>query len=124
MCLNIGYVLCGEVPLGRGKTGDNTVGGDEWYPLCGWTGHHDYTGFLPHAHLPKALDPTSGRIVSSNHRLVDYNDYPHWLGLIFKNSSRARAIHEELDRLEGKPHESAVTHCNTLQHTAAHSYSA
>ena len=94
---HIGYVLCGEVPLGRGRAGDNTFGGDSWYPLCGWSGEHDYQGWLPHRLLPKALDPPSGLLVSANHRIVDYESYPHWLGLVFKSSYRARAIHAELD---------------------------
>ena len=94
---NIGYVLTGEIPLGRGQRGDNTRGGDEWFPLCGWSGAHDYTGWLPHAQLPKAFNPPSGMIVSANHRLVDYDRYQHWLGLVFKDGWRARTIHEHLE---------------------------
>ena len=94
---NIGYVLTGEVPLGRGQRGDNTRGGDEWFPLCGWSGTHDYTGWLPHEQLPKAFNPPAGMIVSANHRIVDYDHYQHWLGLVFKGAWRARAIHEHLE---------------------------
>ena len=54
---HIGYVMCGEVPLGRGATGNKTQGGDEWFPLCGWSGEHDHSGYVPHAELP-GIRPT------------------------------------------------------------------
>ena len=81
---HIGYVLCGEVPLGRGQRGNNARGGDEWFPLCGWSGEHDYTGWLPHSELPKAFNPPSGLIISANHAVVDYESYPHYLGNVFR----------------------------------------
>ena len=90
---HIGYVLCGEVPRGRGDGGSNVHGGDEWYPLCGWSGKHDYTGWVPHAELPKAFDPPSHLIVSANHALVDYDSYPHYLGNVYRAGYRAARLH-------------------------------
>ena len=60
---HVGYVLCGEVPLGRGQRGDNSTGGDEWLPLCGWSGEFDYSGFVSHAQLPKAFDPPDAAFI-------------------------------------------------------------
>ena len=103
---HIGYVLCGRVPLGRGERGNSVTGGSEWLPLCGWSGEHDYTGWLPHAQLPKVLDPPTGVIVSANHMLVEYETYPHYLGQCFKSGYRATAIHTIL---EGAPGPGGVT---------------
>lgn len=95
---HIGYVLCGEVPLGRGRRGDNSTGGDEWLPLCGWSGEFDYDGFVSHAQLPKAFDPPDAAfIVSANHRVVDYDFYPYWLGNVYKSGYRAKRIHALLE---------------------------
>lgn len=96
---HIGYVLCGAVPLGRGKRGSNSCGGDEWLPLCGWTGEQDYTGWLEHPDLPKAFDPPAGLVVSANHRVVDYTTFPHYLGCVFKTGYRARRIQDRLEAL-------------------------
>lgn len=93
---HIGYVLCGEVPLGRGAAGSNASGGDEWYPLCGWSGDHDYTGFVPHAQLPKAFDPPGNLLISANHALVDYDTFPHYLGQVYRTGYRAVRLHDLL----------------------------
>ena len=90
------------MPLGRGERGNSDAGGSEWLPLCGWSGEHDYTGWLPHAQLPKVLDPPSGVIVSANHQLVDYDKYPHYLGQCFKSGYRATAIHAILEGAPGR----------------------
>jgi len=98
---HFGYVLCGEVPIGRGKPGANGKCGDEGLPLCGWTGEHDYSGWLPHAQLPKALNPPAGVIISANHKLVDYDSYPHYLGNAFKSGYRAQRLHQMVATHEG-----------------------
>ena len=92
---HIGYVLVGEVPRRKGKRGS------EMLPLVGWTGENDWDGFTPHKELPKAFDPPCGYIISANHKIVDYNIYPHYLGRVWKSGFRARAIKKELLNLFG-----------------------
>ena len=82
---NIGYYVSGRVPV-RAK-------GYGQVPKPGWTGEHEWTGNVPFAEMPHALNPAQGFIVSANHRIVG-DDYPHYLGRSWRNGFRARRIAE------------------------------
>ncbi len=84
---NIGFLAPGRVPLR--KAGNGTA------PVPGWTGDYDWTGLLPYAELPRALNPRQGRIVSGNNRVVP-DDYPHFLTAHWPPPQRARRILELL----------------------------
>jgi len=92
---HIGSILTGEVPIRRGPRGA------ELMPMAGWTGEHDWDGFISHADLPKLFDPPSGMIISANHKILDQFDgeYPHYLGRSWKSGYRAQAIEHELRQL-------------------------
>jgi len=90
---HIGYVLVGEVPRRGSKQGD------ELLPLIGWTGEHDWIGFVTHPELPKAFDPPQGIIISANHKIIDASCYPNYLGRTWKSGYRAQAIQHELHKL-------------------------
>ncbi len=84
---HVGAVTAGLVPLrptGRG-----------WMPQPGWTGAHDWTGFLPFEALPQALDPPSGRLVNANNRPAPA-DWPWPLPGSFDDGFRARRIEQRL----------------------------
>ena len=49
---NIGYLAAGRMPV-RAK-GDGTM------PVPGWTGEHEWTGYVPQAEWPRDLNPTAG----------------------------------------------------------------
>ncbi len=85
---NIGYIAAGRVPVRKTGTGQA--------PVPGWTGVHDWTGFIPFDGLPRAFNPASGRIVSANQRIVK-GDYPYPLGQSWAPGFRARRIHQLLD---------------------------
>ncbi len=85
---NIGIVAPGRVPIRRA--------GDGRYPVPGWTGEHDWTGFIPYDALPRLLNPANGRIVNANHPVVG-PDYPYRLGHGDTPSYRAKRIHALLD---------------------------
>lgn len=89
---HIGYLLSGEVPKRKQP-------GAELLPLPGWTGEHDWQGFVPHSELPKGFDPPAGIIISANHKIVDSSYYPHYLGQAWKSGYRAQAIEYELKQL-------------------------
>eukprot|EP00929_Paragymnodinium_shiwhaense_P089969 TRINITY_DN50199_c0_g1_i1.p1 TRINITY_DN50199_c0_g1~~TRINITY_DN50199_c0_g1_i1.p1 ORF type:complete len:865 (-),score=216.78 TRINITY_DN50199_c0_g1_i1:134-2728(-) len=91
---HIGYVMTGQVPI-RGQA----PRGSEKLPMPGWTGEYDWSGFVTHADLPKAFDPPSGILISANHKAVDYDSYPHYVGDCFKSGYRAQAIEHELQEL-------------------------
>ncbi|MDE0382531.1 MAG: penicillin acylase family protein [Defluviicoccus sp.] len=85
---NIGVVAPGRVPIRRA--------GDGLYPVPGWTGEHDWIGFIPYPELPRLFNPASGRIVNANHPVVG-PDYPHRLGHGDTPHYRAARIHALLD---------------------------
>ncbi len=59
---HIGYVMGGTVPI-RGDRRPATV-----IPRPGWTGEWDWTGDLPFAEHPRALDPPAGFVATANNR--------------------------------------------------------
>lgn len=85
---DIGIVAPGRVPIRRA--------GDGRYPVPGWTGEHDWTGFIPYDALPRLRNPTAGRIVNANHRVVGPG-YPYRLGHGDTPPYRTRRIHDLLD---------------------------
>lgn len=70
-------------------------------PVPGWTGEHDWKGWIPFEGLPQVVDPPSGRLVNANNRLVG-PDYPYDLGHGWASPLRAEAIEQALDAR--KPH--------------------
>ena len=68
-------------------------------PAPGWTGEHEWQGFVPFDELPHLDDPESGRIVAANNRPAG-DDYPHFLGLEFDPGYRAQRIDEMLAERE------------------------
>lgn len=85
---NLGFLAPARVPIRRRGSGRS--------PAPGWTGDHDWIGFVPFEHLPRLYNPRSGRIVNANHRVVS-DAYPYFLGEGDAPGYRARRIHQLLD---------------------------
>ncbi|MGB2771995.1 MAG: penicillin acylase family protein [Anaerolineae bacterium] len=68
-------------------------------PAPGWTGTHEWSGWVAADALPQALNPASGYVVSANQKLVG-DDYPFFLTLEWADGFRARRI---ADVLRSKP---------------------
>ncbi|MDH5224107.1 MAG: penicillin acylase family protein [Actinomycetota bacterium] len=83
----IGYACTGRYPV-RGR-------GEGTSPVPGWTGDHEWTGWVPVEELPWGVDPERGFLVSANHRMHD-ESYPHLIGNDFHTPFRARRIAEVL----------------------------
>ncbi|HEY4250544.1 MAG TPA: penicillin acylase family protein [Roseomonas sp.] len=66
-----------------------------WLPVPGWTGAHDWQGWIEHEAMPQVIDPPGGLIVTANNR-VAADDGPDYLCTDCHPSYRARRI---LDRL-------------------------
>ena len=80
---HIGMVAPGLVPVRRS--------GDGLWPVPGWTGEHDWIGFISEDALPKRIDPEDGQIVNANNRIVP-PDYPHLITAFWEAPHRARRI--------------------------------
>ena len=85
---NIGFMAPGRVPVRKQ--------GDGGAPVPGWTGKHEWSGFIPFDQLPQAFNPRSGRIVNANHRIVPPG-YRWYLTRDWPAPYRAFRIHEHLN---------------------------
>lgn len=84
---NIGYLNRGKVPL-RSMA-------NAWLPVPGWTGEHEWEGYIPFDELVRSRNPDAGYLVTANNRIVG-DEYPYYLSLHFAPDYRARRITELL----------------------------
>jgi penicillin amidase len=87
----IGYHFTGKIPIRQKGFGVT--------PVPGWTGEHEWIGFIPHAELPQSRNPETHYLASANN-LVTGKEYPHFLGAQQSNGFRARRITELLTAKE------------------------
>ena len=80
---HFGYLHEGQIPIRESSNG--------WRAVPGWTGTHEWQGYIPHADLPRAIDPETGYAITCNQR-VAAADYPYYVGLSFSPDYRARRI--------------------------------
>lgn len=80
---NIGYQMPGDVPI--------RASGDGTYPVPGWTGEHEWTGFIPFDDLPWSYNPDSGWIVTANNAVID-DSYGYLITQDWTRGYRARRI--------------------------------
>ena len=85
---DIGYTLAGRIPIR--PQGDGRV------PAPGWTGEHEWRGYIPFDELPHLDNPAQGYIVTANNRVVA-DDYPYFLGRDFTLGDRAQRITELIE---------------------------
>ncbi len=67
---NIGYLLSGRLPKRRG--------GPAHFPVPGWTGEHEWEGWIPFEEMPQSVNPPSHFVNTSNNLIVRH-DYPHYI---------------------------------------------
>ncbi len=84
---NIGYTLCGRVPIRNN--------GDGQVPVPGWVADYEWVGYIPYEDMPHLLNPAQGYIATANNRVVG-PDYPFYLGRETVSGDRALRIHELL----------------------------
>jgi penicillin amidase len=88
---NIGYKLVGKLPLRRGTCPD--------LPKPGWTGEHEWDGYVPYADLPEVTNPAGGVLVTANNRIAPA-DYPHHITSEYLDGWRAARIEQLLAERE------------------------
>jgi penicillin amidase len=80
---NIGYQAPGNIPI-RSK-------GDGRWPVPGWTGEYEWTGYVPFDELPSAFNPAQGFLATANQAVVG-DGYRYLLGTDWAYGYRADRI--------------------------------
>ncbi|MCP4416246.1 MAG: penicillin acylase family protein [Chloroflexi bacterium] len=80
---NIAYQTPGLIPI--------RANGDGLVPVPGWTGEHEWEGWVPYEEMPAILNPEWGYIVTANHSVVD-EEYPYFLTHYWANGDRGQRI--------------------------------
>lgn len=80
---HIGYLVPGRIPV--------RLSGDGSRPVPGWTGEHEWTGWIPFEALPRLYDPPTHAIVTANHRPNPHDD-AYRLAIDFPEPYRALQI--------------------------------
>ena len=102
---NISYQMRGMLPI--------RTRGNGWVPVPGWTGEHEWRGFVPFEEAPRTRNPERGFIVTANNRVIG-SSYPHYISMDFAPDYRARRIAGQLDGLSGATVEAMATlHADT-----------
>lgn len=81
---NIGWQVTGHYPQRRKGRG--------YFPSPGWTGEYDWTGTVPLATLPRALNPSEGFLATANHRTVKAGHVPHLTGSWYAPERHERIV--------------------------------
>ena len=88
---DIGYLNRGRLPV-RSEA-------NAWLPVPGWTGEHEWQGFVPFEELVRMRNPEAGYIVTANNRIVG-EQYPSYIGLSLTTDFRARRVTERLKEID------------------------
>jgi len=103
---NIGYHTRGKLPI-RAET-------NGWLPVPGWTGEHEWQGYVPFDEMPRAANPSAHYVATANNKIVG-NDYPHYLSVDFGSGFRATRVEEMLKPLaKATPDDFAVMQSDRL----------
>jgi penicillin amidase len=85
---NIGYIAGGTIPI--------RPSGDGRLPVPGWTGEHEWQGYVPWEQLPQRYNPPEGYIVTANNKVTG-DDYPYPISNSYAAPYRATRIIEMLN---------------------------
>ncbi|NOX60998.1 MAG: penicillin acylase family protein [Chloroflexi bacterium] len=85
---NIGFMAAGRVPIRQAGCG--------LVPAPGYSGTHEWVGFIPWEELPQSYNPENGVLFTANNRMAG-KDYPYWWGVDHAPGYRARRIQEMLN---------------------------
>ncbi|HEX2185359.1 MAG TPA: penicillin acylase family protein, partial [Chloroflexota bacterium] len=107
---SIGYLTRGTIPI-RSSTAHRQ------FPAPGWTGEHEWVGYVPFESLPRVIDPPQGFIATANQAVIA-QDEPY-IAHEFSPPFRAERIVELLSG-EGRltPHEIAAIQGDTTSRAA------
>lgn len=86
---SIAYLTRGRVPL-RDES-------NYWLPVPGWTGEHEWDGYIPFEELPRVKNPETGWVITANNRIVG-DDYPYLIAIDYAAPSRAFRLIDHLEQ--------------------------
>ncbi len=89
---NIGYQSSGRVPI--------RSAGDGRWPVAGWSGAAEWTGFVPFEDMPSAFNPPEGFLHSANQHVVD-GSFPYFLAYDLAYGYRGDRIFDVLSGADG-----------------------
>ncbi|RYJ02820.1 MAG: penicillin acylase family protein, partial [Acetobacteraceae bacterium] len=90
-----------------------------WLPVPGWTGEHEWEGWIPFEAMPRVIDPPGGVIVTANNRVVA-DDHPDYLCTDCHPPYRAQRIAALIELgASGTAAGAAVIHADVLSPHAA-----
>jgi penicillin amidase len=104
---DISYLLRGKLPV---RSTANA-----WLPVPGWTGEHEWQGYVPFNELVRSRNPETGYIVTANNRIAG-DDYPHYISLDYAQSYRAQRVADRIAKLTTKatPEDMASIHAERV----------
>lgn len=106
-----GWLLRARIPR-RGRE-------NGWLPVPGWTGQHEWQGWIAHEEMPVLHDPAGGLIVTANNRIVA-EDHPDYLLTDCHPPYRARRVMALLQEAALRSPEGAATiHADVQSQPAA-----
>ncbi|MEX2408164.1 MAG: penicillin acylase family protein, partial [Rhodovibrionaceae bacterium] len=88
----IGFIAPAKVPIREGYDGS--------LPTSGWDKEKIWSGFIPFAELPQAINPPSGQFVNANNKITP-PDYPYELASEYELPFRAQRIEALLGARKG-----------------------
>ena len=88
----MGYLTRGRIPV-RSRA-------NAWLPVPGWTGEHEWQGYIPFEEMPRSHNPTEGYVVTANQKIVG-DEYPHYIALDHSPEFRAKRIAIRLQDMYG-----------------------
>ena len=74
----------GKVPVRSSANG--------WLPVPGWTGEHEWQGYIPFDEMPRSVNPEQQYIATANNKPVG-DDYPHYISVEFTPGLPGEAGH-------------------------------
>jgi penicillin amidase len=84
----IAFKVIGQIPV----RGEERI---PYTPAPGWTGEHDWLGFIPFDELPTVVNPQEGFVASANNKVVG-DDYPYFISTQWAQPYRQMRIHDLL----------------------------
>ena len=90
---NIGYQAPGAIPV-RSR-------GDGRWPVAGWDGRHEWTGYIPFEDLPSVYNPDEGFIVTANNKVIG-DQYRPLLGTDTAAGYRSQRIRDLITNHRGR----------------------
>ncbi|MFZ5816753.1 MAG: penicillin acylase family protein [Bacillota bacterium] len=74
--------------------------GNGLFPMPGWTGEYEWTGFIPFDEMPEVVNPAKGYIVTANNKVAP-DSYPYLISLSWAQPYRAMRITEMIEAGKG-----------------------